>query len=162
MQSEVFTLCNLLLASSSTQKNTFLQPFLLLEQNVLLSQVRIIESCSKIYCHCHTSYTKNYERLHGVLVLFTKSTNFVTNCHSNAPSSKGGYFNTMVLLGPLNLPFQVDRTRVFPCEDISFALHQVHRVKPAVGEHREGVDLCLSTAEILYIPCKTPSPGHAC
>ena len=140
----MFKLCNLLLASSSTQKNTFLQPFLLLEQNVLLSQVRIIESCSKIYCHCHSSYTNNYERLpHGVLVLFTKSTNFVTKCLSNAPSSKLGYFNTMLLLGPLNLPFQVDRTRVFPCEDISFTLHQVHRVKPAVGEQREGVDLCL-------------------
>jgi len=71
----------------------------------------------------------------------------------------------MLLLGPLNLPFQVERTRVFPCKDISFALHQVHRVKPALGEHREGVDLCLSAVEILslanlHIPCKTPSPGH--
>ena len=78
---------------------------------------------------------------------------------------KGGYFYIMLLLGPLNLPFQADRTCAFPREDISFALHQVHRVKPAVGEHRGGVDLWLSTTEILsqanlHIPCKTPSPGH--
>ena len=107
-RSDVFKLCNLLLASSSTQQSTFLQPFLLLEQNALLSRVRIIESCSKIYCHCHSSVTNNhYERLpHGVLVLLTESNNFLTKCPSNIRSSKRGYFDTMLLLGPLNLPFQ--------------------------------------------------------
>jgi len=108
-QSDVFKLCNLLLAWSSTQQSTFLQPFLLLEQNALLSRVRIIESCSKIYFHCHSSVTNNYyERLpHGVLVLITESTNFLTKCPSNIRSSKGGgYFDTMLLLGQLNLPFR--------------------------------------------------------
>ena len=81
--------------------------------------------------------------------------------------SKGGYLDTILLLGPLNIPFQVERTRIFRGEDISFALHQLHRVKPEVVEHREGVDLCLSTAEIpcladLHIPCKTPFLGHVC
>ena len=76
-----------------------------------------------------------------------------------------GYFFIMSLLGPRKLPYQVDSTLVFLFVGIFYALHQVHWVRPAVGEHDEGVGLCLSTSEILslanlHIPCKTPSLDH--